>query len=252
MPIHDWARVDANLFHHFHQRWTIAISDALNAGLLPSGYEALIEQHAAGHEPDVLAVERTPKRPRPSPRGGAVLADPPKTRYMIAVKEDALAARANRVVVRHRLGDVICVIEVVSPGNKHSRLAFDAFVRKAVGFLRNGVHLSIVDLLPPTARDPNGLPAAILGEFGESFELTPDKPLTVAAYAAGDPVAGLATTAYVEPVAVGDPLPGLPVYLEWGEYVPVSLEATYQVAWANCPPSMRELVETGRLADEGA
>ena len=170
---------------------------------------------------------------------------------MIAVKEDALAARANRVVVRHRLGEVICVIEVVSPGNKHSRLAFDAFVRKAVGFLRNGVHLSVVDLLPPTARDPNGLPAAVLGEFGESFELTPDKPLTVAAYAAGDPVAGLATTAYVEPVAVGDPLPDLPAYLEWGEYVPVPLETTYQVAWANCPPSMRELVETGRLSDEG-
>ena len=179
------------------------------------------------------------------------MADPPKTRHMIAVKEDALAARANRVVVRHRLGEVVCVIEVVSPGNKHSRLAFEAFVRKAVGFLRNGVHLSIVDLLPPTPRDPNGLPAAILGEFGESLDLTPDKPLTVAAYVAGDTTAGLATTAYVEPVAVGDPLPDLPAYLEWGEYVPVPLEATYQAAWADCPPSMRELVETGRLADEG-
>jgi hypothetical protein len=234
MPIHDWARVDPNLYHHFHQRWTIAISDALNAGLLPPGFEALIEQHAAGHEPDVLAV----------------VAEPPKTRHTIAVKEDALAARANRVVVRHRLGEVLCVIEIVSPGNKHSRLAFDTFVRKAVEFLKNGVHLSVVDPFPPTPRDPNGVPGAILGELGEAFELTPDKPLTVAAYEAGDPVTGLATTAYVEPVAVGDVLPDLPAYLEWGEHVPVPLESTYQVAWANSPPSMRELVETGRLEGE--
>lgn len=56
MPIHDWSRVDANLFHHFHQRWTVAIADALNTGVLPPGFSALVEQHAAGLVPDVLAV----------------------------------------------------------------------------------------------------------------------------------------------------------------------------------------------------
>ena len=35
MPIHDWTRVDAGIFHHFHQRWIVAITDVLNQRLLP-------------------------------------------------------------------------------------------------------------------------------------------------------------------------------------------------------------------------
>ena len=46
MPIHDWARVPAGLFHDFHQSWSIRIKDALNAGLLPRGLSALVEQRS--------------------------------------------------------------------------------------------------------------------------------------------------------------------------------------------------------------
>jgi hypothetical protein len=35
MPIHDWTRVDAGLFHDFHQSWTVALCNALNSGVLP-------------------------------------------------------------------------------------------------------------------------------------------------------------------------------------------------------------------------
>ena len=35
MPIHDWSRVDAGVFHDFHQVWTIEIRNRLNDGLLP-------------------------------------------------------------------------------------------------------------------------------------------------------------------------------------------------------------------------
>lgn len=82
MPIHDWSRVDANLFHHFHQAWTMTICHALNSGLLPKGFSALVEQHAAGLVPDVLAVERSRRGPLlPDIRGGAVVtAEPPQTR----------------------------------------------------------------------------------------------------------------------------------------------------------------------------
>ena len=44
MPIHDWTRVDAGLFHAFHQGWISALSCALNTGGLPPEYFALIEQ----------------------------------------------------------------------------------------------------------------------------------------------------------------------------------------------------------------
>jgi hypothetical protein len=36
MPVHDWARVDAGIFHHFHVAWIDEIARALNRGLLPA------------------------------------------------------------------------------------------------------------------------------------------------------------------------------------------------------------------------
>ena len=46
MPVHDWTRVGAGIFHDFHQRWIGAIRDALNGGLLPNDFYALAEQAA--------------------------------------------------------------------------------------------------------------------------------------------------------------------------------------------------------------
>ena len=253
MPVHDWSDVDANLFHDFHQTWSIGIRNALNAGLLPAGYTALVEQHTGGLIPDVLALERRPRLNRPpQPAGGVLTATPPKTRHVIQMK-NLLAARGNRIVIRHQLGEVVCMIEIVSPGNKSGRAALRSFVEKTIEFLRQGIHVLVIDLFPPTPRDPQGIHKAIWDEFEEEpFELPADKRLTLGAYMAGDLTAGIATTAYVEPIGVGDTLPDMPAYLEPGSYVPVPLEATYQAAWATYPPDMRELVETGRLPGEDA
>ena len=64
--------------------------------------------------------------------------------------------------------------------------------------------------------------------------------LTVAAHYAGVP-----KTAYVEPVAVGDPLPGLALFLDNGFSVPAPLESTYRTTWQECPVEVREFVEQG-------
>ncbi len=48
MPLHDWTRVNAGLFHHFHQGWCWTISSALIRGQLPDGYTALVETLAVG------------------------------------------------------------------------------------------------------------------------------------------------------------------------------------------------------------
>ena len=102
MPVHDGARVDANMFHHCHQRWTIASGDALNAGLWPAGYSALEEQHAGGLVPDVHALERRSRSSGPAePAGGILTATPPKTRLVRQAKL-VLAARANHIAIRHR------------------------------------------------------------------------------------------------------------------------------------------------------
>ncbi len=126
-----------------------------------------------------------------------------------------------------------------------------AFVEKTIDFLRQGIHLLVIDILPPTARDPQGMHKAIWDEMEEEpFELPPGKPLTLAAYVAGDLLTGSEPTAYVELIGVGDILPDMPAYLDRSGYVPVPLETTYQAAWATCPADLRELVETGKLSGE--
>jgi hypothetical protein len=37
MPIHDWTRVDAGMFHGFHVLWLSRVVAGLNAGVLPPG-----------------------------------------------------------------------------------------------------------------------------------------------------------------------------------------------------------------------
>jgi hypothetical protein len=49
--------------------------------------------------------------------------------------------------------------------------------------------------------------------------------------------------AFVEPVAVGDILPEMPLFLKAGGHVPVALESTYQSAWEAVPRRWRSVIE---------
>lgn len=60
MPVHDWTRVEAGIFHDFHHAWIEDIKRALNSGILPDEYYALAEQFAGGFGPDVLTLEGPP------------------------------------------------------------------------------------------------------------------------------------------------------------------------------------------------
>jgi hypothetical protein len=50
-------------------------------------------------------------------------------------------SKASRITVRHRHGDVVAVIEIISPGNKASRAEFRTLVEKSADLIRQGVHL---------------------------------------------------------------------------------------------------------------
>ena len=127
----------------------------------------------------------------------------------------------------------------MSPGNKSSRNALRAFVRKASDLIWQGIHLLVIDLFPPSERDPQGIHKAIWDEIAERpFTLPPDKPLTAAAYRAAP-----TKTAYVEPLAVGDELPALPIFLIADEYVLAPLEETYRASWTAYPAALKELLE---------
>jgi hypothetical protein len=207
MPIHDWTRVRAGTFHHFHQCWIAALGDALNTGRLPPGYFAL--------------------------------ATPPKTRARSESDAANYARRADRLIVRRNERNAVAVIEVVSPGNKGSRRAVRNFTRKAVALLRAGIHLLVVDLFPPNARNPQGIHKAVWDRIQkEPFTSPPGKPLTLAAYSAG-----VTMTAFVEPIGVRDVLVDMPVFLAPDGYVPCPLVATYQTAWSVFPGALKGQLE---------
>lgn len=233
--MHDWTRIEPNEFHTFRGRWTFAVCDALNGGLLPADYYAMADFSLRTVVPDVLTLRR-PAAVSPAPAAAA----PPRAWSDQAVMRKP-RTRTRRVAVRTtRDRAVVAIVEIVSPGNKAKRSDLRAFVDKAVGALDAGVHVLVIDPFPPGPHDPTGIHGAVWkAATGRKFTPPAGKPLTLASYVArgGDDLA-----AVVEPVAVGDVLPGMPLYLTADTYVNVPLEATYQVAWAAFPAAVRALV----------
>ncbi len=219
--MHDWTKVDPSIFHAFHHGWISALSDWMNAGHLPGDYYSLAEQIASDGGSDRRTVTYL-------------------NRFVAETATEFYRRKKSSVVVRHVSGDrMVAVLEIVSPGNKSTREAFRAFVNKACELLELRVHLLLVDSFPPTKRDPEGIHAGIWGEVtDEQFAPPADKPLTLVAYETG-----LVTRAYIEPFAVGDVLPSMPLYLEPNVYVPVPLEETYQIAFAAMPQRWRRVLD---------
>jgi len=238
MPIHDWSRLKAGLFRDFHNRWYSELSKLMNERLLPPDYYALIEQNAGDNLTDVLTLHH------PNGLGGgtyeippgcepiAVAEMPPRVKTQLALPRDYQIPADKQLRIRHVTNDrVVAIIEIVSEGNKSSRGEFERFVVKSAETIRLGIHLLVIDLHPPTSRDPQGIHGAIVAQMGDhSYQAPTDKPLTLASY-----VAMPIGTAYVEPMAVGDVLPEMPLFLDEGHYVNMPLEATYMAAFQGVP-----------------
>ncbi len=252
MPIHDWTRVSAGTFHAFHLSWISEIQEALNSGLLPADYYAQAEQIAGPMGPDVLTLQAPENPLNPASTNGdgngQFAVAPPKVRWTAQSEMSAYVAKRRTIVIRHSSGDqIIALIEIMSPGNKSSANALRAFVEKATEALYRGYHLLIVDLFPPTKRDPNGIHGAIWEHIGEiDFELPADEPLLLVSYSAG-PI----KQAYIEPTAVGRPLPDMPLFLDPDHYVNVPLEETYQGAYRGVPRKWKEVLEDEFPSDRG-
>jgi hypothetical protein len=246
MPVHDWNRVDAGIFHAFHHDWITEISRALNRGLLPAEYYALPEQFAAGFGPDVLTLqEQDNSESPPSPGlvpgvGGGLRLAPPKLKPVAETDMAFYRRKQKSVTVRHVSGDrIVAMVELVSPGNKASRNQIRSFVQKAAQLLEHGIHLLVVDLFPPGPRDPQGIHGAIWEEVtGQEYALPTDNPLTLASYECG-----LALRAYVVHFAVGSALADMPLFLEPDQAIDVPLEATYNATFAEVPARWRRVLE---------
>ena len=247
MPLHDWTRVDAGIFHDFHHAWTAEIRKVLNRGLLPEGYYALSEQVTTAGNPDVLTLHQPDfvSDAEDELSGGGVgllttrlLTARPVTRLVASALANNYAGLQRQIAIRHKSGDrVVALIEILSPGNKSGDYPWQMFLDKMLGALDDGIHLLILDPHPPTGRDPGGVHGSLWGQLtGEDYSVPADADRTLAAYAARPDV-----TAYVEPVAVGHELRAMPLFLTPGGegYIEVPLESTYLAAFEGVPARYR-------------
>jgi hypothetical protein len=237
MPMHDWTRVDAGIYHAFHHEWISEIHRAV-LRRLPPDYYSLPEQQAAGFGPDVLTLKVADAEDGDLPGGTATLARPKMKLFQETATEFYLRKKKS-VVIRHVSGDrIVAMIEIVSPGNKNSAHGLRAFVRKARELLQAKINLLIVDPFPVSRRDPHGMHAAIFDDIQDDpLQLPAEAPLSLIAYECDDRV-----RTYLEPLAVGDVLVDMPVYLYPGMYIDVPLEATYWAAWNAVPRRWQDVV----------
>lgn len=219
MPVHDWTRVGPGPFHHFHLNWITALAGWLNTGGLSSEHFALIERESEESHFELG--------------------------YGSGERDDLFrySQLANRLTIRSENGKVVAIIEIVSPGTKSSKPAFESFIDNSLTFLSEGIHLVVIDLFPPGNRDPYGIHGRIWDELHDDLEVNPShcppgKDRSTVSYFVGDEV-----TAYFEPLAVGDQLPNMPLFLATDRYLSLPLEATYDRAWQNLPLPYRKRLE---------
>lgn len=238
MAVRDWSRVNTNLLQHFHGQWISELVDTLNAGLLPEGYFATGQQTAGVHIPGLLA-NREPtasNASRSGTDGGILLSSPPQTSIVEMLDEIDFTRRQRSVIIQHADGrEVAAIVEIVSAGNKASERALRQFLRKTTDAVLQGCHLLVIDLHPPTSRDPQGIHNEIWQELGgKPYTAPPGKPLTLVSYdALPFPIA------YVEPIGTGDSLPSMPLFLRDELYVRVPLEASYMAVTDKLPRPLK-------------
>jgi hypothetical protein len=251
MPVHDWARVSAGIFHDFHQGWLNHIKEALNEGVLPPNYYALAEQVVSRRQTDVLTLQATQTTPAPATPALAVLETAPPTvrlRVRPATQTRPVRRRMRRVAIRHTSDHrVVAVIEVVSPANKDSRDSVRELVEKVAQLLEASIHLLVIDLLPPRRHDPRGMHDAIWRFFDPAgYQPSASEPFTLASYRWD----GTEPEVFLEPVGLGAPLIDMPLFLDRDRYVNVPLERTYLEAYRGVPAFWRNVIEGSETAPQ--
>ncbi len=215
MPLHDWT--DDGLWENFHYCWVFRLGEWLR-GVLPPGYRVYTGSFgraglAGPAEPDV-AVSHSPATLSPT---AAFVVEPDEELAVATIEPELtlMVQRGNRVVA---------VIEVVSPANKRGDARRDDTTRRYSSYLRGGVHLMLIDTLPRPAG--HSLADSIAG----ALEL-PNQPAlpppAISVYRVSRTSEPCRVAVWRRLLAVGQPLPMLPLPLTLDLQVPVDLETTY-------------------------
>lgn len=218
MPLLDHFRPplsDRRHWHSFHNGWAYCISTQINS-LLPVGYfaEANVQY---GIEIDVAAFEEAGATPPPNPW------TPPDPSASFPVE---LTPAVVEIGIFSRSGGptLAGAVELVSPANKDRPAHRDALVSKCATYLQAGVGLVLVDVV--TER-PADLHRDLLNRLGAG-DTGQGLPLYASAYRPVERNGSSAVDVWHMPVALGQPLPTLPLWLRGGLCLPVDLEAAYE------------------------
>ena len=255
MGVHDWSRVADREFHDFHNVWTANIRSKLNSGLLPRGFYARCEQKYGTPIADVLTLF-SPEAPPPEVNGyhaadsgtggGVALAvAPPRVKSVLL--EPPVGYRNRAIVIRQETDErPVAVLEVVSRSNKDTAKRLGEFVAKVRGTLDAGIHVVLLDLLPPSDFSPGGLHVSISSDIG--LHVSPDRPewqpterpIASISYLADR----MGMRAYYEYLKVGDPFPELPLFLNTERYINLPLAETYDETFRGTAGITRQKLES--------
>ena len=224
-------------WEELHGQWPAMIVLAL-ARKLPPRYIAGPRVHLGPYfEIDVASFEKDELTEVASAggeeEGGVATAvwAPPRPTWEVATDLPDQDEYEVRVYDEEHERRLVATVELVSPGNKDRPESRRAFVAKCAALLRRDVSVAIVDVV--TIR-PFNLYAELLAFIGQTDPaLAPEPPPLYAAACrwkrstdSPRPRSRLQTWAY--PLAVGQPLPTLPLWLADDLSVPLELEASYE------------------------
>lgn len=216
----------------FHAAWTVAIMERLNGEVLPQGYFAQAQVHVGSRVEVDVATFQEDLGGSPSSNGGtAVLAAPtyapPAAMTMPLLFPDEVEVQ----VFADRTGPTLVgAIELVSPGNKDRPEARRAFTSKCLSYLSQGIGLLIVDIVTERIANLHNELVRSLA-LAEPYLIAETANLYAVAYRPlRRGVGGDQVDLWTAPLALGRPLPVLPLGLRNAGCVPVDLEATYSDA----------------------
>lgn len=205
----------------FHSGWATRLADALTA-LLPDGFTAEEVSHPSGGlEIDVATYEAAGRGNDPL-RSAWQPPEPDQT-------SDFAFPEKHEVKVYRTTGGrtLVAAIELVSPSNKDRPAERLAFATKCAGYLLNGVSLIVVDVVTEGSGNlHNEILRLMNGDT--STARTDGARLYAVAYRPVVRDAAVELDVWAHPLAVGGPLPTLPLRLVGDYFLPVDLDETYQ------------------------
>lgn len=230
-PLHSWTTL--------HSRWAGILMDALSALLPASRYLVEVNVSVGPHiEADIAEFELPPSviaEEVNGSEGGVALAVQPWAPPLAAQTVDLIFPDDIEVQV-FDLRDgkrLVAVIELVSPGNKDRNEARQAFAAKCVAYLQRGIGLIVVDIVTSRRGNLHHQVLDLLGQ-AEVSVLPAETDLYASAYRPAHRADKNQLDLWPVALAVGQPLPLLPLALRSAFFVPVDLEATYMEARQRC------------------